>query len=133
MISTGSNKKFFNVKTLVPRAIILVFALLILTQLSKLFISNPVFEYSEGTRAGIVSKISVKGFFWKTNEGYFMTGSMVDGVAEKFSFSITDKASLECIDKNAGKNIEVSYKQYLIVPYSLGETDYLITSCKEIK
>lgn len=87
--------------------------------------------YSVGERTGYVTKISKKGIIWKTNEG-----QMTLGVGEQSSlqtpweFSITDEEILTQIKNLNGRKVTISYIQWLIMPYSVGDSSYLIVSVK---
>jgi len=92
-------------------------------------------HYSDGDRTGVVVKISKKGLIWKTWEGQMNLGSMsTDGngvaVPSTFLFSVTDDAVVKQIQaaaKNASR-ITLHYDQPLVLPFSKGESGYLITS-----
>ena len=94
----------------------------------KLVASEPFFNYSNGTMKAKSAKISAKGIIWTTNDGYILTGSMSEGVAEKWEFSTREDSVIKCIKNN--DIVELTYKQYALVPYSIGSTSHLVTECK---
>jgi hypothetical protein len=82
-------------------------------------------DYSTGTREGYITKVSVKGAFWKTNEAQIQVGTgEMAALQEPFSFSISDPAMAELVNSYLGDRVRIEYTQWLIQPYSLGETPY---------
>lgn len=60
------------------------------------------YEYGEGTRTGVINKVSKKGFIWKTYEGQMALEGIVGGQnvgANVWNFSIDAKAE-------HGENVE---------------------------
>lgn len=49
-------------------------------------------EYSAGSRTGIITKFSCKGLWWKTYEGEQLQGGLRDGAANMFDFSLDAQA-----------------------------------------
>jgi len=90
--------------------------------------TKPIFEYSQGEVTGKPVKLSKKGLVSKTTEGYLMTGGISDGSATKWYFTVTDNKLVECINNN--DNVTLTYTQYLLVPAKVGDTNYIVTSCK---
>ena len=91
-------------------------------------------DYSVGTREGFVTKISRKGAFWKTNEAQIQvgTGDMA-ALQAPFEFSIPDTGVLIEAENLLGKRVRVTYTQWVIQPWSRGETDYEVTKIEEVK
>ena len=92
-------------------------------------------HYSDGDRTGVVVKLSKKGLIWKTWEGQMNLGSMsTDGngvaVPSTFLFSVADDGVVKQIQAAAknGARITLHYDQPLALPFSKGESGYLITS-----
>jgi len=96
--------------------------------LFKLFGTVPLLEYSQGDVHGKPAKLSTKGLIFKTNEGYLMTGGVENGSATKWYYSLQDTSLIDCINNN--EEVTLSYKQYLFVPTRVGDTSYIVTSCK---
>jgi len=87
--------------------------------------------YSDGTRSGILTKVSRKGYVFKTYEGEMNIGgfSQGDGTimpAVIFKFSVTDKAIYHKLDSLQGRKVVVTYKQVYKNFFWQGETDYFI-------
>ena len=93
--------------------------------IAKFTYTEPVYEYSEGERIGVLRKLSKKGVFHKTYEGELMmnVGSMK---LDTFNFSVANQATADSLLLHIGKEMKLHYKEYLIVPFSMGSTDYLI-------
>lgn len=88
--------------------------------------------YSEGTRTGVVVKLSNKGLVAKSWEGEMNLGStLVDGngvaVPSVWSFSIKDDTIAKEIENSsrAGKRVTLHYNQWLIRPWNI-ETPYVV-------
>ena len=92
-------------------------------------------EYSEGSRSGVIQKLSKKGVIWKTwegelNLGYNDSRSDSDGrqtiVPAVFLFSCSDDDTAKSLREaeQAGKRITIDYKQYLLRGWDKGSTSY---------
>jgi hypothetical protein len=82
-------------------------------------------NYSEGTREGYITKVSVKGAIWKTNEAQIQVGTgEMAALQEPFSFSISDPNIAEAVKSYLGDRVRITYKQWLIQPAWYGETTY---------
>jgi hypothetical protein len=87
--------------------------------------------YSEGTRSGILTKVSRKGFVFKTYEGELNIGgfSQGDGTilpASIFNFSVRDKKVYEKLEQMQGHKVVLHYRQVMKNFFWQGETDYFI-------
>jgi hypothetical protein len=87
--------------------------------------------YSEGTRSGILTKVSKKGYIFKTREGELIVGGINQGdgailPATVFKFSVRDEQTYLKLDSLQGKKVVVSYKQVIKNLFWQGETDYFI-------
>ena len=109
---------------------ITVFSLIIANVVVKFSVSQPCFHYSEGERIGVLRKLSKKGFFYKTYEGELMLNAGMGSVKlDTFNFSLDANSPIaDSLLNNIGKEIKLSYDEYLIVPYSIGSSNYLINS-----
>ena len=96
--------------------------------------------YSEGTRAGIIMKVSKKGVLFKTWEGQmnletFGATNTDNIVSEVFNFSI-EKGNQELIDKLtaaalSGKRVNLKYKERYSVLFFRGETKHFAVGLEE--
>ena len=83
--------------------------------------------YSDGERAGYVQKLSQKGFVCKTYEGELVLVSMPGTQAEKFFFTVRDKAVANRINETVGKRVRLIYEEHLGIPTNcFGETGYFV-------
>lgn len=91
------------------------------------FISN--MNYSEGSRAGVVTKFSKKGILLKTWEGELSMGGVEQGgVARVWQFSVQDPAVVEKIESamTNGDHVKLPYNQKLFgVPWRGGTTYFV--------
>lgn len=101
------------------------------------------FDYSEGDRAGTITKLSRKGFFCKTWEGSANLGGMKkitvtssDGkstmdqtVPNTFDFTIEDPNLLPLIvaAMDSGQRVKLSYREELFTFCRSDSNDYFVT------
>ena len=95
-------------------------------------------EYSDGSRSGVIQKLSKKGVIWKTWEGELNLGyndsridsdgrqTIVPAVFE-FSCSSDDTAKSLTDAEQAGRRVTIGYKQYLLRGWDKGSTSYDVT------
>lgn len=84
--------------------------------------------YSSGERAGYVQKLSLKGWVCKTYEGELVLVSMPGTQAEKFYFSVRNKAVAQRINETVGKRVRLIYEEHVGVPTTcFGETRHFVT------
>jgi hypothetical protein len=84
-------------------------------------------SYSDGERAGVVQKLSHKGWICKTWEGE-LAMSTVPGVAPViWSFTVRDKAVVDQINLALGKRVILHYAEHRGIPTTcFGETPYFV-------
>ncbi len=89
-------------------------------------------NYSDGTRTGVVVKLSHKGLFFKSWEGNMNVGSAsINGqgmmVPVIWEFSVQSDSIDTDLQKavNNGQSVTLHYHQYLVGPIQLS-TDYVI-------
>lgn len=88
-------------------------------------------SYSDGTRSGVLTKVSRKGYVFKTYEGEMNIGGFNQGdgtimPAVIFKFSVTDDAIYHKLDSLQGRKVVVTYNQVYKNFFWQGETDYFI-------
>ena len=90
---------------------------------------------SEGDRAGVITKLSRKGYVFKTWEGEMVQGSFQVMTSTVWNFSVTDREAVEKVRKamESGKRVSASYKQVMLRNPFRGETDYFVTDVKVIE
>lgn len=89
--------------------------------------------YSEGTRSGILTKVSKKGFVFKTYEGEIIIGGLNQGdgailPARTFSFSVREKSVYDQLEKDQGKKVVLYYREVLKSFFWQGESNYFVDS-----
>lgn len=133
LLSAKQTTMNFFRKLLVGLVLLLFMSLLISYVLTR-------FPYSEGERAGVVSKLSTKGYVFKTVEGELNVGAQgqVGNMATNlWAFTVADDN--EEIAKQleeamtAGKRVTLHYEQRYLKFSWMGDTDYFITGIKEAK
>jgi hypothetical protein len=92
------------------------------------------FPYSEGDRAGVVSKLSRKGYIIKTSEGELNVGAQgqVGNMSNNlWAFTIAggnEKLVKEIEDAmTSGKRVKLHYEQRYLKFFWMGDTEYFIT------
>lgn len=90
--------------------------------------------YSEGDRAGVVSKLSKKGYVFKTQEGELnvgaqgQVGNMVSNLWQFTVESGNDKLSKDIEDAmTTGKRVKLHYEQRYMKFSWMGDTEYFVT------
>lgn len=91
--------------------------------------------YSEGTRSGILTKVSKKGYVFKTFEGELNIGGIDQGDGTImpmtiFRFSIEDEKTYHKLDSLQGRKVIVHYNQVIKNFFWQGETDYFVDDAK---
>ncbi len=96
--------------------------------------------YSDGTRVGSLTKLSRKGFIFKTQEGMLMVGGMTDGTgsmnSSTWEFSVDDdnKAVVEALTQSqkTGQRVSLHYEEkFFQLPWN-GDTQYFVTGVELI-
>lgn len=90
--------------------------------------------YSEGDRAGVVSKLSKKGYIFKTQEGELnvgaqgQVGNMVSNLWQFTVESGNEKLSKDIEDAmTSGKRVKLHYEQRYMKFSWMGDTEYFVT------
>lgn len=114
------------------------FALLILILAGIIYYFICGLTYSEGTRSGILTKMSKKGFIFKTYEGELIVGGLNQGdgavmPATVFKFSVRDKNVYERLEADQGRKVILHYKQVIKNFFWQGETDYFVHEVTFVK
>ena len=93
-------------------------------------------NFSSGTRAGVVTKLSEKGLLWKSLEGDLVMALPPESgisIPEHFRFSV-DPDDIVTVDKlqaalKSGRRVNLVYRQWFAKPLSI-DTDYVITDVR---
>jgi hypothetical protein len=115
---------------------LILFSILIFTVGFCLFVFIAGFTYSEGTRSGVLTKVSERGFIFKTYEGEINIGGLNDGDGTLmpvtiFKFSTQDPRVYYKLESLQGKKVIVHYKQVIKNFFWQGDTDYFIDSVEK--
>ncbi|MBL7931218.1 MAG: 6-phosphogluconate dehydrogenase [Bacteroidia bacterium] len=110
-----------------------MFALLILSAGFFIYYFICGMTYSEGTRSGILTKVSKKGFLFKTYEGEIIIGGLNQGdgailPARVFNFSVREKGVYDQLEKDQGKKVVLHYREVIKSFFWQGETNYFVDS-----
>jgi len=92
------------------------------------------FAYSEGFRAGVLQKFSLKGWMCKTYEGE-IAQFVVAGVSPTiFEFSVRKQSVALKLDQLLGKKVNVHYRQHRGVPTTcFAATEYYVDSVSVVE
>lgn len=93
-------------------------------------------DYSEGSRVGVVTKLSYKGLIFKSWEGEMVMGGMkrhtddngnTSMVANVFEFNV-DPPAVEKVKaaQESGQPVELVYRQWLIAPPTIHNVHVII-------
>ena len=84
-------------------------------------------SYSTGERAGLMQKVSRKGWLCKTWEGELLLTSMPGAIPEKFQFSVRDDELANQLMEYTGQKLVLTYAQHKGIPTScFGDTEYFV-------
>lgn len=89
--------------------------------------------YSDGDRIGFVVKASTKGFIFRTNEIDMQMGSGNQAsLSPHFECSVPDQKLFERINAGIGQEVKITYRQWIVLPVWMGESDYEVTKVEFI-
>lgn len=87
-------------------------------------------NYSNGTRVGVVTKVSKKGLFVKSWEGEMVSagGDGAGVLSAPFVFNVDPSVVLQVEEAaRSGARVEVTYRQWLVNPLTI-EHDHVVTA-----
>lgn len=109
-------------------------SLLVLTLVAVSWYFYRTYTLSEGTRSGMLFKISKKGKIFKTYEGELhLAGSAIMNKESVWKFSAADASVYSSLQNFEGKSVKLHYRELVDAFPWQGETDYLVTSVEEVK
>lgn len=119
-------------KSIGKKMAIILLVLSILT--SAVYYMYRTWNLSDGTRTGVLFKISKKGVFFKTYEGQIhLGGSNIMSNQSVWDFSAKDESVYGEIQKFEGKNVKLHYKQ-LVDPFPWqGDTEYIVYKAEAVQ
>ncbi|MBA3680840.1 MAG: 6-phosphogluconate dehydrogenase [Bacteroidetes bacterium] len=123
-------------KSKFKRFAFVTFLILILIWFIYYFICG--MSYSEGTRSGVLFKVSRKGFIFKTYEGELNIGGVNQGEGTImpltiFKFSTTKKQIYDSLEVYQGRRVVVKYRQVIKNFFWQGDTDYFVDHVSLVK
>lgn len=94
--------------------------------------------YSEGTRSGVLTKISKRGYIFKTYEGELNIGGLNQGEGtimplSVFKFSVQDKKIYSLLENEQGKKVVLHYKEVFKSFFWQGDSDYFVHNVSVMK
>lgn len=115
------------------RKLFIGFLVIILLGIAVTFLSTQL-AYSEGDRAGVVSKLSKKGYVFKTHEGELNVGAQGQvGNMSNNLWQFTIASGDEKLNKDiedamtTGKRVKLHYEQRYMKFSWMGDTEYFVT------
>lgn len=123
---TSRLKKFLGISALI----------LILALAAYYFICG--ITYSEGTRSGVLTKISKRGYVFKTCEGELNVGGLNQGDGtimplSLFKFSVKQDSIYKQLELLQGKKVIVHYKEVIKSFFWQGDSNYFIYQVTTVK
>ncbi|MGB4959584.1 MAG: hypothetical protein WBO36_08920 [Saprospiraceae bacterium] len=101
---------------------------------STVYYFSRTYTKSEGTRTGILYKISKKGMIFKTYEGQLqLAGVSIMNKESSFEFSVKNENIYSTMQNMEGKNVRLHYKELIDAFPWQGDTDYIVFKVEEIK
>ena len=89
------------------------------------------YTYSKGVRAGILQKVSKRGWLCKTWEGELQLTAIPGAAPEKFIFSARSDSIAGELSRLSGQHVVLTYEQHKGLPSScFGDTEYFITEVR---
>jgi hypothetical protein len=124
-----------TVATKSKKPILIGVAVLLLMACMYLYFTFSGWTYSEGSRAGVVVKLSHKGNWTKTWEGELSMGALDQGgVREKWAFSVLEGPQVEAVQDamDHGKRVKLEYREQRGLQSWNGATKYFITGVEKV-
>jgi hypothetical protein len=88
-------------------------------------------SYSDGDRAGVLQKLSRRGFLCKTWEGELAMSTVPGTAPTIWSFTVRDGDVAKLVNAAIGKRVVLHYGEHLGVPTRcFGDTQYFVTAVR---
>lgn len=121
-----------------PKRIFFLFLIIIVSFAGYVWVCGTT--YSEGSRTGVVTKVSKKGYLFKTLEGTLNLGSISSGEGIimptkiwDFSIQRNDTTVFNRITKTQGKDVRLYYQEVVKTFVWQGDTRYYVTKVELVK
>ncbi len=135
---TPSNNPITAKKSKRKKRIVITLVIAVLLFICYVFVSG--FTYSDGTRTGVVVKVSKKGYLFKTYEGELNLGGFSQGdgtIMQKnlwlFSIQKNNEDIYNQITQSQGKQVRLHYKEVYKHFFWQSETSYFIEKIEVVK
>ena len=90
--------------------------------------------FGTGTKAGELNSFMQKGYMFKTYEGKIIQSGFKENIqSNEFDFSVTNPDVAKILLNNAGRQMELHYKQYFGTLPWRGMQPYIVDSVYEIR
>lgn len=90
--------------------------------------------FGTGTKAGTLNTFMKKGYVFKTFEGKIIqSGFKANVQSNEFNFSVEKESVAQVLLNNAGKEVEVHYKEYFGVLPWRGLEKYIVDSVYQVR
>lgn len=90
--------------------------------------------FGTGTKAGTLNTFMKKGYMFKTYEGKIIQSGFRQNIQSiDFNFSVQSESVAEVLLNNAGKEVEVRYKEYLGALPWRGMEKYVVDSVYAVR
>jgi hypothetical protein len=90
--------------------------------------------FGDGTKAGVLNYFMRKGYIFKTYEGKIIqSGFKANIQSNEFEFSVADEHVAKILSENAGREIEVHYKEYFGALPWRGVQPYIVDSVIQVR
>ena len=110
---------------------IIIFSLIIF--LGLFFYFRFYWVFGSGTKAGVLNYFMKKGYVFKTYEGkVIQSGFKVNVQSNEFDFSVVNESVAKTLLENAGREVELHYKEYFGALPWRGMQKYVVDSVYEI-
>ena len=121
-----------------PKRIFFLFLIIIVSFAGYVWVCGT--SYSEGSRTGVVVKVSKKGYLFKTYEGTLNLGIIsygegIDMPTKIWDFSIqkNDTSVFNKITRTQGKYVRLYYQEVVKTFFWQGDTRYYINKIEVVK
>ena len=90
--------------------------------------------FGTGTKAGTLNTFMKKGYVFKTYEGKVIQSGFRQNIQSiDFNFSVVSESVADVLLNNAGKEVEVHYKEYLGALPWRGMEKYVVDSVYQVR
>jgi hypothetical protein len=119
---------FSRHKLVTTLSVILLLPLIVLGLWTAITLS---YTYSHGERAGILQKLSERGWICKTWEGELLMSAVPGSAPEKFLFTVRSDSIADAINRLSGRRVVLDYEQHRGLPTScFGDTEYFVNGVR---